>query len=81
MRAYERLLNYVKFNTESDEDSLEHPSTEHVPEWLCSTHEQRRSCMQGASWVPVELAFQGERQTTEEKQHILSRDTEWHKEN
>ena len=29
MRAYERLLNYVKFNTESDEDSLEHPSTEH----------------------------------------------------
>ena len=29
MRAYERLLNYVKFNTESDEDSLENPSTAH----------------------------------------------------
>ena len=28
MRAYERLLRYVKFNTESDEETLTHPSTE-----------------------------------------------------
>ena len=28
MKAYERLLKYVKFNTKSSEDSGTHPSTE-----------------------------------------------------